>query len=103
MENLKEKYDFESMDYEQAVQIIEEQNNQLIDMFAQTLKDKGLSDKTIQNHCFNVDFCLNYYLVHDDYNTFDDGLDMLDGFFSDFFKRKAMWSSQQQSSQPLPA
>lgn len=32
MENLKEKYVFESMDYEQAVQIIEEQNNQLIDM-----------------------------------------------------------------------
>lgn len=57
------------------------------------MKDKGLSDKTIQNHCFNVDFCLNYYLVHDDYNTFDDGLDMLDGFFSDFFRRKAMWSS----------
>lgn len=32
-------------------------------------------------------------MVHDDYCTFDDGLVMLDGFFLDFFRRKAMWSS----------
>lgn len=81
------------MDYEEAIKIIEQQNDELLEMFMESLMDKGLSEKTISKHCFNVDFYLNYYLVHEDYNTFDDGLVMLDGFFLDFFGRKAIWPS----------
>lgn len=52
--NLKEKYDFENMDYEEAIKIIEQQNDELFEMFMQSLMDKGLSEKTIRNHCSNV-------------------------------------------------
>ena len=95
MEDLHQKYDLESMDYDDACDIIIKSNEKIILEFWNHLKSKGLSYKTIQTHVDNVDFYVDTFLLRYDLLTLEHGTDadQLDDFFSYFFIRKCMWSS----------
>lgn len=54
---------------------------------------KGLLPKTINNLLRNVDFYINDYLLYGDLLTFDQGIEVIDVYFGDFFIRKCMWST----------
>jgi hypothetical protein len=80
-------------EYESAVKEIEKTNRGHIAVFKTWLKEKGLSDKTINNHANNIDFYINHYLNYYDAQDAKAGCYCIDGFLGDFFIRKAMWSS----------
>ena len=83
------------MDYEQyekECEEIQKENAELLRIFEEELTAKGLSPKTIKNHIDNVDLYINDYLLREEAQTFENGLDDLDGFFY-FFIHKCMWST----------
>jgi len=84
------------MDYEQYetdVEKIKESNSGHLSTFTRWLKDKGLSDKTINSHVNNVDFYVNHYLNYYEPQNVEAGCYSIGGFLGSFFIRKAMWSS----------
>ncbi|MGN1181570.1 MAG: hypothetical protein ACI4SR_01080, partial [Faecalibacillus sp.] len=78
-------------EYEKSCEAIRQQNDELLNIFVDDLK--GLSPKTINNHLRNVDFYINDYLLYGDLLTFDQGIEVIDDFFDNFFIRKCMWST----------
>ena len=69
------------------------QNKQILTNFSEYLKESGLAPKTIEKHVENIDFYINTYLLYYEIQSPHQGVDALDDFFTDFFPRKAMWSS----------
>jgi site-specific recombinase XerD len=68
-------------------------NKQLLSAFAAWLAAAGLKQTTINQHCSNIDFFVNHYLLYYEAVEAKDGVDQVDGFLGDWFIRKAMWSS----------
>lgn len=81
-------------EFEKINDEIRTENKVLLDGFQKWLIKAGLKEKTIKNHVLNVDFYINDYLLYDDCIKAKDGVSSLNGFFSWFFPRKAMWSSK---------
>ncbi len=80
--------------WEKGVEENKKRNELLLREFENHLKNKSLSDKTISNHVFNVDFFVNDYLLRYDVIPAVDGIDHIGSFLGDYFIRKATWSSK---------
>jgi len=72
---------------------IEKANKKHLEAFEKSLRDNGLSKKTIDNHVSNVDFYINGYLCDRLEKDVTCGCYEVDGFLGDWFIRKALWSS----------
>ena len=86
------KFSEEEIDFEKGGDRIREENGSLLDAFSDSLRERGLKEKTINKHLGNVEFYTDDYLLYYDLNEAKDGIAMMDGFFNGFFLRKAMWS-----------
>src|SRR5438128_1535020 len=81
--------------YEQRVQAIQRANQPILDGFARSLKQVGLSEQTIKDHVDNMRFFARYLLLYayslrrldeaTEGNVYD--------FLEDWFPRKALWAS----------
>lgn len=80
-------------EYELECKKREEENETYLKIFMDELKEAGLTEKTINNHCSNVEFYLNTYLLREEPKEMVQGCYGLDLFFGYFFIRKCMWSS----------
>lgn len=76
-----------------ATKKITAQNEKILIDFSGYLKESGLTQKTTKKHVDNVDFYINTYLLYYEIQSPHQGYDALNDFFTDFFPRKAMWSS----------
>lgn len=83
--------DLEYKDYEKRCDEIRSINGELLELFANDLKN--LSQKTVTAHVSNVDFYINNYLLYEDALTFEHGVGKIDDFLGYFFIRKCMWST----------
>ena len=63
-------------------------------VFATYLRGRGLKEKTIENHLFNVEFYLDTYLARMGNASVREGIDLLEGFLGNFFIHDCMWSSK---------
>ena len=81
-------------EYEKACTSIREQNEKLIDEFAEWLERRGLSDATVGRHCGNIEFYVNHYLLYEDAMEAKDGVGRIGMFLGYWFIRKAMWASE---------
>lgn len=84
--------DFE--DYEKECELIRKQNSVLIKKFSQWMKDKNLSDKTIDKHCKNINFYIDEYLLYSDACPASQGVYAIGMYLGDWFIRKAMWANE---------
>ncbi len=80
--------------YEQDCKRIREENGRLLDGFEQWLMEKQLSQKTINKHCFNVNFYINSFLLYEEAIEARDGTHKIDMFLGYWFIRKALWASK---------
>ena len=95
--NQQEKEFDKLMDeYEALEEKIVKENEVMISQFADYLKtEKRLADKTITEHCNNVSFYINVYLIRAGYLRMDKGAESfyLMDYFGYFFIYKCMWST----------
>ncbi|TDW24856.1 hypothetical protein EDD63_1077 [Breznakia blatticola] len=68
-------------------------NEKYLQDFLKYLIANGLSEKMSYKHVYNMDFYLNDYLNYYEVVKMKDGVEHVDEFFMDWFKRKAMWST----------
>ncbi len=87
--------------YEEEIEKIKNQNEQLLSEFQQSLTDKKLSTKTIDKHVLNVDFYINQFLLRDVLVEAKDGVPFIGEFLGYWFIRKAMWSSVAQINENI--
>lgn len=80
-------------DCETASEKVRNDNAKLLSEFKLWLEKKSLSNKVINRHISNVDFYINDYLLYSDIIQAKDGAIEINGFFGDWFIRKAMWAS----------
>lgn len=82
-------------DYDKRCKAIDERNKLLLDGFASSLLDSGLSPKTIRSHVENIDFFATFLVSNEEPIKRLDEADETDirMFLSFWFHRKAMWSS----------
>ena len=80
-------------EYEKQCKEIRAENDNLLKIFEEDLKSKGLSEQTIGRHISNVDFYINEYLLREDARTMEEGVAAIDTFLGYFFIRKCMWST----------
>jgi len=80
--------------YEKEVEKIRAANQPILDAFQAWLEKSGLSEKTVKNHCQNMEFFAEYLIYYEPLQGLDeaDSSDVL-GFLLDWFPRKAMWAS----------
>ena len=79
--------------YEKECDRIHKENEKHLTAFEEWLRNKGLSEKTIERHASNVDFYINEYLCYYDALDVRHGCYSIGMFLGDWFIRKAMWSS----------
>lgn len=79
--------------FENDCKIIRKENQLLLDKFEMSLRESGLTDKTIKNHIQNIDFYINEYLVYEEPVEAKDGIDKVSWFMGYWFIKKAMWAS----------
>ncbi len=80
--------------YDARVRAIGVYNQPLLEDFRSWLEQSGLAEKTVKNHVENIEFFTHYLVYNDPLEKLDeaDGSDVW-MFLSDWFPRKAMWSS----------
>jgi site-specific recombinase XerD len=83
-----------SNDYDSQVEAIRAYNQPVLDEFRAWLEQSGLAEKTVKAHVDNIDFFTEYLVYYEPLEKLDeaDGSDIW-MFLSDWFPRKAMWSS----------
>ena len=81
-------------DYERECKIIKKENKELLDKFYDWLKAKKLKKTTCNNHCRNIDFYINDFLVYEAPTRPHEGVYEIGMFLGYWFIRKAMWASQ---------
>ena len=84
----KEDYD----DYESTCERIRQDNEQLLDEFAASLRSQRLALRTIKAHRDNVEFFINEFLLRENARRPTDGMSEVDAYLGDWFIRKATWS-----------
>lgn len=72
---------------------IRKANAALLADFAAWLKATGIGDKTVEQHCGNIEFYINQYLLYAEAVEAPAGVHQVDDFLGYWFIRKAMWSS----------
>ena len=80
-------------DYEEEIKKIKKKNKKYISEFTKWLKEKKLTDKTINKHLSNVSFYIDVFLNYYEPQKMEAGCYCLNEYFSDFFIRKCMWSN----------
>lgn len=80
--------------YEMRCESIRQENEKLLDEFADSLVAEGLSEATIRKHCANMDLYVNHFLLYEDAEKAEAGVHMAGMFLGYWFIRKAMWASQ---------
>ena len=80
--------------YEKECKKIRAENEKLLDELADGLAAKGLSESTIGRHCENIEFYLNQFLLNEDAESAEEGVNMAGMFLGYWFIRKAMWASR---------
>jgi site-specific recombinase XerD len=86
--------DTDGYDYDAQVQAIRAYNQPILDGFRAWLEQSGLVEKTVKNHVENINFFTEYLVYYEPLEKLDeaDGSDVW-MFLSDWFPRKALWSS----------
>ena len=79
--------------YERECEQIREENDVLLDDFARSLAQKGLSEQTIRKHVENIDLYINTYLLYEDAVPAREGAHAVAMFLGYWFIRKGGWSS----------
>lgn len=79
--------------YEEECQRIRASNKELLDDFANWLRESNLAAKTIKKHKYNIDFYINEYLLYEDATDPEDGVSYVSMFLGYWFIKKAMWAS----------
>jgi site-specific recombinase XerD len=84
----------DTLSYDEQVQAINSYNQPILEDFRAWLEQSGLSEKTVENHVDNIDFFTHYLVYYEPLTKLDeaDGSDVW-MFLTDWFPRKAMWSS----------
>jgi len=85
----------DTLSYDERVRAINSYNQPILEDFRAWLEQSGLTGKTVENHVDNIEFFTHYLVYYDDPLK---KLDEADGsdiwmFLTDWFPRKAMWSS----------
>ena len=80
--------------YEKECERIREENEKLLDDFAQWLAEKNLAQKTINKHVSNVDFYINEFLLYEDAIEAADGAGEIGYFLGYWFIKKALWANK---------
>ena len=85
----------DTLSYDERVQAINSYNQPILEDFRAWLEQSGLSEKTVENHVDNIDFFTHYLVYYEPLTKLDeaDGSDIW-MFLTDWFPRKAMWSSE---------
>ena len=84
---------FDYDEYEKKVESVREENQKLLDQFQTWLKAKGLTEKTIYRHIFNVEFYINNFLLYESIIKPAEGSYSIGMFLGYWFIKKALWSS----------
>lgn len=79
--------------WEKDCKKIKIQNEKLIDDFSEWLKIKGVTEKTITKHCWNINFFINEFLLYEDAIPAKNGSSYIGMFLGYWFIRKAMWAN----------
>ena len=84
----------DTLSYDEQVQAINSYNQPILEDFRAWLEQSGLSEKTVENHVDNIHFFTHYLVYYEPLTKLDeaDGSDIW-MFLTDWFPRKAMWSS----------
>ena len=84
----------DTISYDERVRAINSYNQPILADFRAWLEQFGLSEKTVENHVDNIDFFTHYLVYYEPLTKLDeaDGSDVW-MFLTDWFPRKAMWSS----------
>jgi site-specific recombinase XerD len=69
------------------------ENHTFILGFTRYLKNRKLSQKTIEKHVYNIDFFINDFLLYEEPKEAFEGVTELNHFLGYWFIRKAMWAS----------
>jgi hypothetical protein len=80
--------------YEKACKEIRKENKKLLEQFAEWLKQKKITDKTISKHVSNINFYINEFLLYEDAVPAKKGTASVDMFLGYWFIKKAMWASK---------
>ena len=80
--------------YEEDCIKIRNSNADLLNEFEVWLKSSGLTKKTINSHCSNIDFYINEFLLYEGATEAKEGVDEVNMFLGYWFIKKAMWASQ---------
>jgi hypothetical protein len=89
------EYGFGFGDYDEDRERIQEDNDHLLEEFANSLQATGLSELTIDKHVGNVSFFINNFLLFEDEDEIEARYSWryIDRFLGSYFIRKAMWAS----------
>jgi len=82
--------------YEKECARIREENEKLLDDFAEWLAEKNLAPKTIDKHLSNIDFYINEFLLYVEAIDAAGGIVKIGYFLGFWFIKKAMWASKSQ-------
>jgi len=84
----------DTLSYDERVQAINSYNQPILEDFRAWLEQSRLTGKTIENHVDNIEFFTHYLVYYEPLTKLDeaDGSDIW-MFLTDWFPRKAMWSS----------
>lgn len=95
---MDEEFDEENKDQEKAAHV--EKADRLLDQFEEWLGKKGLKDKTISDHMFNMGFFIHqfyfryYCYLEDETLKPEECYRGIAPFFGNYFIRKCMWSTE---------
>ena len=85
--------------YEKDCKHIRKENKKLLADFEKELNKSKNSSKTIKKHVMNIDMYLNNFLLYYDAKSATGGITEIGDYLGDFFIRKCMWSSPEQTKQ----
>lgn len=81
-------------EYEELCKQQREKNERYLEIFRKDLIESGLTQRTIEDHIFNVSFYINTYLLREEPLDMEEGCGIkIDFYLGDFFIRKCAWSS----------
>lgn len=79
--------------YEAECEKIQAANQILLNAFQEDMEARKLTQKTVNKHISNVDFYINDFLLYEEPQQPEEGVNQLNYFFGYWFIRKAMWAS----------
>ena len=82
--------------YERKVGQIQKRNEPILKGFQAWLVQNGLAPKTVKNHISNIEFFIEYLISYEPLSSLEEanGSDVY-GFLMDWYPRKAMWASKE--------